>query len=243
MAQSRPSIILHLDSLDILDKLTAEQGLELFKAIRDYNQGKKLELSQIVDIVFTPFKNQFDRDCEKYNNICERNKANGKKGGRPKNPNNPTPFLETQENPKNLKSKSKSKSKNKNKSKELLLDTQIFIDEGYKEETLNSLIEHRRDVVKKPLLTNRMMRGLLDALTEYYKHWKITPDEAVEYYLTKTWTSIDPEYKYPHRKIKQIKETDSLSYSDISKSLKERKNSTGMEQDSKILNLTKQMGV
>jgi hypothetical protein len=43
--------------------------------------------------------------------------------------------------------------------------------------------------------------------------------------------------------MKQIKETDSLSYSDISKALKERKNSTGMEQDSKILNLTKQMGV
>ena len=97
--------------------------------------------------------------------------------------------------------------------------------------------------MKKPILTNRMMRGLLNALTEYYKHWKITPEDAVEYYLSKTWASIDPEYKYPHRQMKQIKETDSLSYSDISKALKERKNSTGMEQDSKILNLTKQMGV
>jgi hypothetical protein len=52
--------------------------------------------------VFTPFKNQFERDDEKYKSIIERNSNNGKKGGRPLtqiNPNNPVGILETQQNP------------------------------------------------------------------------------------------------------------------------------------------------
>jgi len=113
MANHQPSIILHLDSLEILDKLTEEQLAELFLAIRDYNQGKELELSPIVDLVFTPFKNQFDRNIEKYNKICKRNKENGKLGGRPKNPDNPDGSLKTQNNPENLKKKNKKKNNNK----------------------------------------------------------------------------------------------------------------------------------
>jgi hypothetical protein len=75
--------------LDILDDLTDEQAGMLFKAIKAHQKGEDLELSPIVKIAFSPFKNQFARDDEKYQKIVERNKNNGLKGGRPKNQDNP----------------------------------------------------------------------------------------------------------------------------------------------------------
>ncbi len=82
----KTGFILHLDSLSVLDELTNEQAGILFKAIRDYNLGKEPELDFAMRMAFIPFKNQFERDLEKYNSICERNKNNGSLGGRPKKP-------------------------------------------------------------------------------------------------------------------------------------------------------------
>jgi hypothetical protein len=84
--QMKTGFILHLDSLSVLDELTNEQAGILFKAIRDYNLGKEPELDFAMRMAFIPFKNQFERDLEKYNNTCERNRNNGSKGGRPKKP-------------------------------------------------------------------------------------------------------------------------------------------------------------
>jgi len=211
---SRPSIILHLDSLEVLDKLNDKECAELFKAIRDYNKGLELNLSSLVDIVFTQFKNQFDRDIKKYQNICERNKNNGLKGGRPRNPKNPVGFSETQNNPKNLKNKNNSKNKNN-------INIQKYIDKGYQQKRIDELINHRK-ALKKPLLTDRMLSGLLKSLDRYADHWSITFDEACKYYLSQSWISIDVEYKYPARLVK--KQEQELSFSDISKKLKEQRN-------------------
>ena len=91
---SKKSFVLHIDSLGILDSLTNEQAGELFKKIYEYhnpNKPKETEITQLVNLVFYPFKAQFDRDFKTYENVVERNKNNGSKGGRPKlkNPNKP----------------------------------------------------------------------------------------------------------------------------------------------------------
>lgn len=102
MSTQRKSFILHTDSLAILEKLTNEQAGQLIKAMHQYNLGIDNELDPLIDIVFTPFKLQFDRDAEKYKSITERNKANGKGGGRPKQVDNQidgTKPTETQTNP------------------------------------------------------------------------------------------------------------------------------------------------
>ena len=82
----KTGFILHLDSLSVLDELTNEQAGILFKAVRDYNLGIEPELDFAMKMAFLPFKNQFVRDYEKYENTCERNKTNVSKGGRPKKP-------------------------------------------------------------------------------------------------------------------------------------------------------------
>ena len=104
----KKSFILHLDSLDVFDDLNNQEAGELIKTIIKYQRlkhdGITFDLSEIdntlIRVAFKPFKAQFDRDYEKYLSIVERNKSNGKCGGRPqKTQNNPVGFSETQNNP------------------------------------------------------------------------------------------------------------------------------------------------
>lgn len=92
---SKKSFLLHNDALDVLDELTDEQAGMLFKAIRDYQNGKEVALEGLMKAIFIPFKNRIDADREKYESVCERNKANGSKGGRPKE-NKPKKTQKTQ---------------------------------------------------------------------------------------------------------------------------------------------------
>lgn len=79
----RKSFILHTDSLDVVGELSTEQKADLFQAIIDFNLGNEVKLSGLMNAIFIPFKNQFIRDSEKYDNISIKNSENGKKGGRP----------------------------------------------------------------------------------------------------------------------------------------------------------------
>lgn len=101
----KKSFIIYNDNLNVLDDLTDEQAGKLFKAIKLYQTEGKIELDGLLKAIFTPFKTVFDMNDEKYKKVCERNRINGCKGGRPitqNNPNNPVGFLETQTNPNNL---------------------------------------------------------------------------------------------------------------------------------------------
>lgn len=82
----KKSFLIHLDSLNVLDELSNEQSGILFKAIKDYHNGLNPKLDFGMRMAFLPFENQFKRDAESYDKTCERNKENGKKGGRPKKP-------------------------------------------------------------------------------------------------------------------------------------------------------------
>ena len=149
------SFIIHKDSLLILEELTDEQAGKLFKAISNYQNGIETDLDFGLRMAFAPFKNQFIRDLEKYNEKCERNKSNGNKGGRPKkdventetqtNPKNPVGYFETektQTNPKNpnepynnsnnnSNNNSDSDSKNENNNKNDLFYNQLILSESW----------------------------------------------------------------------------------------------------------------
>jgi len=90
----KTSFILHHDSLNVLDELSDEQAGQLFKAI------KRLRIEGIMPdefwlkIAIKPFANQFIRDGQKYEKMCDKNRENGSTGGRPKK--NPVGLLETE---------------------------------------------------------------------------------------------------------------------------------------------------
>ena len=96
----KKSFILYNDFQSTLDKLSDEQAGKLLKKIYSYVNNKEYEVDMIIDLVFEPIKTQLKRDENKYHKIIERNRTNGKKGGRPKkNPENPVGNLVTQNNP------------------------------------------------------------------------------------------------------------------------------------------------
>lgn len=74
MSKKRKSFIIHNDSLNILDELTNDQAGMLFKAIKDYQLGRELSLDILTKVAFSPFRNQFERDAVKYENLCEKNR-------------------------------------------------------------------------------------------------------------------------------------------------------------------------
>ena len=180
MAQSRPSIIIHLDSLDVLDKLTPEQSGELFKAIRDYNLGIVPEMSMVVDLVFTQFKNQFDRDIEKYHNVCKRNKENGKKGGRPITQKTQVVNSITQNNPNNLKNKNKSKKDSKNNNIDTFVPNDASIDavnSTYPNCDINSLIYDFKDQARNRA---KPFKDLQSGFRNYVRKGWVKPIEKQE---------------------------------------------------------------
>ena len=101
MAESKKSFVLYNDYEKVFEMLTDEEAGKLIKHLFAYVNNKDTELEdRLLKLTFEPIKLQLMRDNKKYEAICERNKNNGKKGGRPKkNPKNPLGYLGTQNNP------------------------------------------------------------------------------------------------------------------------------------------------
>ena len=90
MAEGKNSIIFYRDWKEIFESLEDKDCAELirhiFKYVNDENPETK---NPIVNAVFIPIKLILKRDLKKWKSICDRNKINGSKGGRPKNPEEP----------------------------------------------------------------------------------------------------------------------------------------------------------
>ena len=94
------SFVVYHNYRETLEDLTDEQVGILFRAILDYEIDKKEpNFSGELKIAFRFIKKDLDLNSDKYESICERNRANGSKGGRPKNPKNPNGLSKTQRNP------------------------------------------------------------------------------------------------------------------------------------------------
>ena len=176
----RKSFIIHHDSLDVIDKLTDEQAGKLLKAIKAYQLNEDYDADVMTDLIFTPFKAQFKRDDEKYKKIVERNKNNGLRGGRPKNPEEPkkpSGLSGNPSEPKKADSKSDSDSDSK-KNKRLVvlndLDKEIIVDKW------NSLgcKQHRG-------ITQAALKAIKKTYAEYKKSAKepLSPTDWICSYL------------------------------------------------------------
>lgn len=102
----KDSFLMYASMKEVLLALPDAELRQMTTAIFDYNSLQKTpEFTGTLKAVWEFFKSQFDRDSEKYQVVCERNRKNGGRGGRPKktqrNPENPVGFLETQKTQRN----------------------------------------------------------------------------------------------------------------------------------------------
>jgi len=80
------TLYLDLSAFVQIEILTTEERGQLLTAIFTYaTTGTEPEdLPRVVDIVFQRFKNDIDEDFAEYKRVCEKNRENGKLGGRPR---------------------------------------------------------------------------------------------------------------------------------------------------------------
>ena len=87
MAKDKKSVLIYCDLIHTVKHLPDELAGRLFKHLLAYVNDEDPQTDDVIlKIAFEPIKQQLKRDLQKYNNIVERNKINGAKGGRPKKP-------------------------------------------------------------------------------------------------------------------------------------------------------------
>ena len=116
---NKGSFVFYTEYREHLSMLPPEQVGELMFALMDYQETGEvpdLPKGSALAMCFSFIKKRMDKDNSKYEERCERNRSNGKKGGRPikeaeiseteENPNKPNGFIknrtvisETEENP------------------------------------------------------------------------------------------------------------------------------------------------
>ena len=105
MAEGKKSFLFYVNWLSTFENLTDEEAGKLIKHLLKYVNNLNPEApDRLTKLVFEPLKQVLKMDLKKYENIVERNRVNGYKGGRPKGnpekPKNPLGYLGTQKNPK-----------------------------------------------------------------------------------------------------------------------------------------------
>ena len=104
MAENKKSFLLYSDLIHTIEKMSDEDSGKLFKHILKYVNDKNPTTDNIViELVFEQIKQQLKRDLVKYESIRERNRINGKKGGRPKEQEEPKKPTGLSGNPKKPK--------------------------------------------------------------------------------------------------------------------------------------------
>lgn len=85
MDKTRKQFLFNLEWVEVLMGYPKEVRYEVYDAIMRYVQsGEISELKPTAKMAFSFIKKEIDYNDEKYQSVCEKNKANGKKGGRPK---------------------------------------------------------------------------------------------------------------------------------------------------------------
>jgi len=110
----KSGFIFYTEYIEHFKLLSDSEVKSLLFAICDYHSNNTIpNLQPLPQMAFSFIKADLDRNLKKYASVCDRNKKNGKKGGRPieekpkkptelfDNPKNPVGYSETQNNPKN----------------------------------------------------------------------------------------------------------------------------------------------
>ena len=84
MAKDKKSIIVYADWQEQFDSLTDEEAGKLIKHFFAYVNDQNPTSDRLTELMFIPLKKALKRDLRKYESYIEKQKSNGKKGGRPK---------------------------------------------------------------------------------------------------------------------------------------------------------------
>ena len=179
----KSSFLIYLDYEEQFNLLTDEQIGQLMRAIIKYEKTREIpQLNGIVKMAFSFIKTQLDRDREKYEARCEKNRENAKKGGRPR---------------KNQKDNLKANGFNENQMDAKKPDDDKEDEEDNEEDIDNDLLLKKE---KEEKLQQRFIECLnsfnINAISECIKYLDELPFEVIDYVLSKMSGIKCPNWNY-----------------------------------------------
>ena len=179
----KSSFLIYLDYEEQFNLLTDEQICQLMRAIIKYEKTREIpQLNGIVKMAFSFIKTQLDRDREKYEARCEKNRENAKKGGRPR---------------KNQKDNLKANGFYENQMDAKKPDDDKEDEEDNEEDIDNDLLLKKE---KEEKLQQRFIECLnsfnINAISECIKYLDELPFEVIDYVLSKTSGIKCPNWNY-----------------------------------------------
>lgn len=148
MAQGKKSFLLYCDQRGLFDKLPDEYAGRLIKHIFAYVNDENPETDDLVlTMAFEAIKTALKRDLQKYQEFVERQRVNGKSGGRPKKPNESQKTQAFSEKPKKADNDSVSDNENENVKKKNTFPSiedvkDFFLEKGYSQDTAVKAFEY-----------------------------------------------------------------------------------------------------
>ena len=80
MSKEKKGFIVYDDTQEVVSRLSDEEAGQLFKGMLGYSvDGKAPKFRGVLEFIFIPIKQQMDRDAEKYEAKCEKNRKNIKR--------------------------------------------------------------------------------------------------------------------------------------------------------------------
>ena len=179
----KSSFLIYLDYEEQFNLLTDEQVGQLMRAIIKYEKTREIpQLDGVVKMAFSFIKTQLDRDREKYEARCEKNRENAKKGGRPR---------------KNQKDNLKANGFYENQMDAKKPDDDKEDEEDNEEDIDNDLLLKKE---KEEKLQQRFIECLnsfnTNAISECIKYLDELPFEVIDYVLSKTSGIKCPNWNY-----------------------------------------------
>lgn len=158
-------VCLYVSYLESLAPFSDEEIGRMVRAMLIYTATGEMPLFDGNErFIWPTIKAQIDRDEAAYQERCEKNRANGAKGGRPKNQSVITETEWFSEKPKKAKEKEKEKEKEKKK-------------------------ENDSDMADKPPTRHSFLPPSVDDVREYCreKGYNVDPERFVDYYTSNGW--------------------------------------------------------
>lgn len=188
---------------------------QLFRAILDYSADGVMpdfKRGSALNAVFMAIKVTLDDDLQSYETVCERNRVNGQKGGRPRKTKetqqNPLGFSETQKTQSPLdtdtETKTKTGTKTHTETEKKKEKADAFSEfAGDDADLLSALtdFEKMRKSIKKPM-TDRAKTMLVNKLSKDFPPYQWIP--VLEQSISHCWSDL-----YPLKEREQQKQTHS----------------------------------
>ena len=155
LKSERPSFLIYKADYDSIKNLSDQNLGKLFRAIFEYHNDKELKLEPEVQMALNFLKKQFKLDQRKWEKKVAAQRANGKKGGRPKSSDGidsgeekPNQTHGNFKNPTKPKKAEKEKEKGKEKEKEKVnIDIKMATPRKLAKNEINN-IENKENLIK-----------------------------------------------------------------------------------------------